>query len=52
VTPWVAGTVLGLVAGYGLLVLTGTPVRQVLARLRALLRRPVPGPAAGEVSVP
>jgi S-DNA-T family DNA segregation ATPase FtsK/SpoIIIE len=35
-TGWVAAPVLGLVALYGLLLLTGTPVRQVPARLRAL----------------
>jgi DNA segregation ATPase FtsK/SpoIIIE, S-DNA-T family len=35
-TGWVAAPVLGLVALYGLLVLTGTPVRQVPARLRRL----------------
>jgi S-DNA-T family DNA segregation ATPase FtsK/SpoIIIE len=35
-TKWVAAPVLGLVALYGFLVLTGTPVRQVPARLRAL----------------
>ncbi len=52
VTAWVAGPVLGLVAGYGLLVLTGTPVRQVPARLRTLLRRPAPDPAAEAVSEP
>ncbi|MBO0875279.1 MAG: cell division protein FtsK, partial [Pseudonocardia sp.] len=35
-TGWVAAPVLGLVALYGLLVLTGTPVRQVPARVRRL----------------
>src|SRR5215471_1725160 len=35
-TPWVATPLLGLVACFGLLVITGTPVRQVPARLREL----------------
>ena len=35
-TPWVASPLLGLLAAYGLLVITGTPVRQVPARLREL----------------
>ncbi len=35
-TPWVATPLLGLVACFGLLVLTGTPVRNVPARLRGL----------------
>ncbi|MGC2004707.1 MAG: DNA translocase FtsK 4TM domain-containing protein, partial [Trebonia sp.] len=35
-TPWVATPLLGLVACFGLLVLTGTPVRNVPARLREL----------------
>ncbi|WP_300605470.1 DNA translocase FtsK 4TM domain-containing protein, partial [Trebonia sp.] len=35
-TPWVATPLLGLVAGFGVLVITGTPVRQVPARLREL----------------
>ena len=35
-TPWVATPLLGLVACFGLLVLTGTPVRHVPARLREL----------------
>ena len=33
-TAWVATPLLGLVAAYGLLVITGTPVRQVPERLR------------------
>ncbi|PVZ14381.1 DNA translocase FtsK [Actinomycetospora cinnamomea] len=37
VTPWLAGLVLVLVGLYGLLVLTGTPVREVGSRLRALV---------------
>ena len=35
-TSWVATPLLGLVACFGLLVITGTPVRQVPARLREL----------------
>ena len=35
-TPWVATPLLGLVACFGLLVITGTPVRHVPARLREL----------------
>jgi S-DNA-T family DNA segregation ATPase FtsK/SpoIIIE len=35
-TAWVATPLLGLVAGYGLLVITGTPVREVPERLREL----------------
>jgi DNA segregation ATPase FtsK/SpoIIIE, S-DNA-T family len=35
-TPWVATPLLGLVACFGLLVLTGTPVRNVPTRLREL----------------
>ncbi|MDD7931628.1 FtsK/SpoIIIE family DNA translocase [Actinomycetospora straminea] len=37
VTVWLAGVVLVLVGFYGLLVLTGTPVREVGERLRALV---------------
>ena len=37
VTTWIAGIVLVLVGLYGLLVLTGTPVREVGERLRALV---------------
>ncbi|MDD7964235.1 DNA translocase FtsK [Actinomycetospora lemnae] len=37
VTVWLAGVVLVLVGLYGLLVLTGTPVREVGERLRALV---------------
>ena len=37
VTPWLAGIVLVLVAAYGLLVLTGTPVRSVGERMRLLV---------------
>jgi len=35
-TPWVATPLLGLVACFGLLVITGTPVRRVPTRLREL----------------
>jgi S-DNA-T family DNA segregation ATPase FtsK/SpoIIIE len=35
--PWVAGAVLVLLLGFGLLVVTATPLAQVPARLRALL---------------
>ena len=35
-TPWVATPLLGLVGGYGLLVITGTPVRHVPDRLAGL----------------
>jgi S-DNA-T family DNA segregation ATPase FtsK/SpoIIIE len=35
-TAWVATPLLGLLAGYGLLVITGTPVRDVPERLREL----------------
>jgi DNA segregation ATPase FtsK/SpoIIIE, S-DNA-T family len=35
-TPWVAVPLLGLVACFGVLVITGTPVRHVPARLREL----------------
>jgi S-DNA-T family DNA segregation ATPase FtsK/SpoIIIE len=35
-TAWVATPLLGLVAAYGLLVITGTPVREVPQRLREL----------------
>jgi S-DNA-T family DNA segregation ATPase FtsK/SpoIIIE len=35
-TAWVATPLLGLVAAYGLLVITGTPVREVPERLREL----------------
>jgi DNA segregation ATPase FtsK/SpoIIIE, S-DNA-T family len=45
-TPWVATPLLGLVACFGLLVITGTPVRHVPSRLREL--RTVFGYSAGE----
>ena len=40
-TAWVAAPVLVLLAGYALLVLTATPVREVPNRIRRLLGRPV-----------
>ena len=43
-TRWVAAPLLVLLAGYGLLVLTGTPVRAVPARIRALTGRSGPEP--------
>jgi S-DNA-T family DNA segregation ATPase FtsK/SpoIIIE len=46
-TVWVATPLLVLLAGYGLLVLTGTPVRAVPQRLRALWTAPGE-PARGE----
>ena len=36
VTPWVATPLLGLVASFGLLVITGTPVHEVPVRFRQL----------------
>lgn len=42
-TGWVSAPVLLLIALYGVLLLTGTPVRAVPDRVRALLGRPVPG---------
>ncbi len=44
-TPWLAALLLALVAGFGVLVITGTPVRAVPRRLARLLGRP--DPAAG-----
>ena len=41
-TPWVATPLLGLLAGYGLLVITGTPVREAPARLAVLLGHRLP----------
>ena len=45
-TPWVATPLLGLVACFGLLVITGTPIRQVPSRLGEL--RTMFGYPAGE----
>ncbi|AEA26777.1 cell division protein FtsK/SpoIIIE [Pseudonocardia dioxanivorans CB1190] len=41
-SPFVAVPVLVLLSGYGFLVLTGTPVRELPDRVRRLLGRPVP----------
>jgi S-DNA-T family DNA segregation ATPase FtsK/SpoIIIE len=41
-TSWVATPLLVLVGLYGALVFTGTPVREIPNRLRALARRPAP----------
>jgi S-DNA-T family DNA segregation ATPase FtsK/SpoIIIE len=52
-TSWVAGPLLGLVAVYGVLLLTGTPVREVPNRLRALADQsatPSSKPAASEAT--
>jgi DNA segregation ATPase FtsK/SpoIIIE, S-DNA-T family len=45
-TPWVATPLLGLVACFGVLVITGTPVRQIPARLSEL--KEVFGYSAGD----
>ncbi|MEU5692484.1 DNA translocase FtsK [Actinosynnema sp. NPDC020468] len=42
-TPWVAGPVLVLIFGYGLLLLVHVPIREVLPRLRALVSHERPG---------
>jgi len=47
-SAWLAGPLLVLVAGFGLLVITATPVNQVVPRLRALTRRLLRRPEAGE----
>lgn len=44
-TPWVAGPLLFLIFGYGLLVVTHTPIRQAPERIRSLLH---PGTAKDE----
>ena len=51
-TPWAAAPLLALVSGFGLLVITGTPLHRVpdrLNELRAFTQRPEPGqdPADG-----
>jgi S-DNA-T family DNA segregation ATPase FtsK/SpoIIIE len=51
-TPWAAAPLLALVSGFGLLVITGTPLHRVpdrLNELRAFTQRPAPGqdPADG-----
>ena len=45
-TPWAAAPLLALVSGFGLLVITGTPLHRVpdrLNELRAFTQRPAPG---------
>jgi len=54
VTPWVATPLLALVAGFGLLVVTGTPLHRVpgrLAELHGFVRGERPGDA-GETEAP
>ncbi|MBV9095410.1 MAG: DNA translocase FtsK 4TM domain-containing protein [Streptosporangiaceae bacterium] len=41
-TPWVAAPLLALLAGFGILVITGTPLHRVPQRLRRLSGRAVP----------
>jgi S-DNA-T family DNA segregation ATPase FtsK/SpoIIIE len=48
-TKWVAAPLLALVLVYGLLVLSGTPVRAVPARVRWILRGGRPEPQDGEL---
>ena len=46
ITPWAAAPLLALVSGFGLLVITGTPLHRVpdrLNELRAFTQRPAPG---------
>jgi S-DNA-T family DNA segregation ATPase FtsK/SpoIIIE len=46
ITPWAAAPLLALVSGFGLLVITGTPLHRVpdrLNELRAFTQRPEPG---------
>jgi hypothetical protein len=50
VTPWVATPLLGLVAGYGVLLITGTPVHRIPERLREFQAVFGYGPPAGEDS--
>jgi S-DNA-T family DNA segregation ATPase FtsK/SpoIIIE len=50
-TPWVAAPLLALVSGFGLLVITGTPLHRVpdrLNELRAFTQRPEPGAAQAD----
>lgn len=53
-TTWVTAPLLGLLAGFGLLVITATPVHRIPERLALLrdrlLRRPVPAKGEGEAS--
>ena len=52
-TTWVAAPVLALLIGYALLVLTGTPMRQVPAGVRALFGRGTPtDEAAADQAIP
>ncbi len=46
-TPWLAALLLALIAGFGVLVITATPLHAVPRRLAALLGRPDRGGAAG-----
>jgi hypothetical protein len=48
VTPWVATPLLGLVAGYGVLLITGTPVHRIPERLREFQGVFGYGPPAGQ----
>ncbi|HTU75950.1 MAG TPA: DNA translocase FtsK, partial [Trebonia sp.] len=48
VTPWVATPLLGLVAGYGVLLITGTPLHRVPERLREFQAVFGYGPPVGE----
>src|SRR6266568_934470 len=48
VTPWVAAPLLALVCGFGLLVITGTPLHRVPERLAGLRGAAPEGDAAGE----
>jgi DNA segregation ATPase FtsK/SpoIIIE, S-DNA-T family len=48
VTPWVATPLLGLVAGYGVLLITGTPVHRIPERLREFQAVFGYGPPPGE----
>ncbi len=52
ITPWAAAPLLALLSGFGLLVITGTPLHRVpdrLTELRAFTQRPAPGQdAAGQ----
>ncbi len=53
-TPWAAAPLLALVSGFGLLVITGTPLHRVpdrLNELRAFTQRPEPGADGAEDAV-
>jgi S-DNA-T family DNA segregation ATPase FtsK/SpoIIIE len=47
-TTWVAMPLLALVALYGVLVFTGTPIREIPNRLRTLAQRPTPATPTDE----